>query len=79
MCKWGWDTIEYVKIPADLSHTGEPRWKFLGVDSCIAPIVRALQCAGIDMRSSCCGHGERDGEIILADGRRLVIKGGSHD
>ena len=63
-----------VKIPADLSSTGRTKWKFAQVDKCIAPIVRALQQAGIDMRGSCCGHGEVDGDIHLQDGRVLVLK-----
>lgn len=74
MCKWGTDTNVRVKMPADLSHTGEERWDYKGIDSCIAPIVKALQEGGVDMRSSCCGHGKADGEISLADGRTLVVK-----
>jgi len=76
MCKWGTDTVVRVKMPADLSHTGEERWADKGIDSCIAPIVKALQEGGIDMRSSCCGHEKRDGEISLADGRTLVVRVG---
>jgi len=63
-----------VKIPADLSHTGKVSWKRMKIDRCIARIVRALQGSGIDMRGSCCGHGERDGDIHLQDGRILIIK-----
>ena len=63
-----------VKIPADLSHTGKAYWKVAGIDYCIAPIVKALQDAGIDMRGSCCGHGEGEGTILLQDKRVLVIK-----
>jgi hypothetical protein len=74
MCEHGDETLVRVKIPADLSCTGAEKWKTVGIDQCIAPIVRALQSAGIDMRGSCCGHGE-DGEILLADGRRLVVRG----
>ena len=65
MCSWG-DTLPVlVKIPADLSATSEEYWKVKQIDSCIAPIVRGLQEAGIDMRSSCCGHGKARAEIIL--------------
>ena len=62
-----------VKIPADLSSTGVAKWKRAQIDACIAPIVRALQTAGIDMRGSCCGHGEGEGDIHLQDGRALFI------
>jgi hypothetical protein len=74
MCEWGTDTLVPVKIAPDLSHTGESYWKLMGIDSCIADLVRALQEGGINMRSSCCGHGKSNGEIILADGRTLEIK-----
>lgn len=73
MCKWGTTTLVRVKIPADLSCDGKEKWKDCGIDSCIAPIVAALQAAGIDMRGSCCGHGKREGEIELEDGRGLLI------
>jgi len=61
-----------VKIPADLSYTGNERQKDAKIDSCIADIVEALQAAGIDMRASCCGHGKQ-GSILLQDGRKLII------
>lgn len=73
MCRWGTETIVRVKIPADLSHTGQAYWKNCGVDACIADLVRALQEGGIDMRGSCCGHGREPGRIDLADGRTLII------
>lgn len=74
MCEWGNTTKVWVKIPEDLSHTGREYWKYASIDSCIAPIVRALQETGIDMRSSCCGHFKSPGEIILQDGRVLKVE-----
>lgn len=74
MCKWGTETELLVTIPAHLSHTSQVRQAVKGIDSCIAEIVRALNEGGITTISSCCGHGKRDGEIQLADGRVLVIK-----
>lgn len=62
-----------VKIPADLSHTGKAYWKDAKIDACIADIVDALQASGIDMRGSCCGHGNWE-EIFLQDGRVLMIQ-----
>lgn len=62
-----------VKIPPDLSHTGESYWKDIEIDACIADIVDALQSGGINMRGSCCGHGGW-GEIFLEDGRVLMIQ-----
>lgn len=43
------------------------------VDSCIAPLVRALNDAGMTTVASCCGHGRRPGNIALADGRECVL------
>ena len=74
MCKQGNNILVKVKIPADLSHTGKIHWKRMAIDKCIAPIVRALQKDGIDMRGSCCGHNERNGYITLQDKRTLIIK-----
>lgn len=73
MCAWGTTTPVWVRVPADLSHTGQLRWKLAQIDSCIAPIVRALQTRGVDMRGSCCGHGESDGSIELQDGAVIVV------
>ena len=74
MCEWGIYTEVSVKIPADLSYNGREYWTTKKIDKCIAPIVKALQEGGIDMRGSCCGHGKGDGEILLQDGRVLIIK-----
>lgn len=73
MCKWGTYKLVWVKIPADLGHSGRAYWKQAKIDACIAPLVKALQRAGIDMRGSCCGHGERNGDIHLQDGRAIII------
>ena len=74
MCQWGTNERIELSIPADLSHTGRPIVRTVGVDSCIASIVKALSKAGIRTRGSCCGHGKGDGSIVLQDGRELVIK-----
>ena len=61
-----------VKIPADLSGTGKVKWKNAKIDVCLAPIIKALQAGGIDMKSCCCGHGDF-GNIQLQDGRMMLI------
>ncbi len=76
MCKHGTDTLVRVKIPAHLSHTGKVRWDEKGIDACIAKIVGALTKGGLWPIQSCCGHGEREGRIDLADGRVLRIERG---
>lgn len=67
-----------VKIPTDLSSTKRGKWRVCNIDKCVAPLVEALQNANIDMRGSCCGHGEMNGDIHLQDGRVLVIKSGKY-
>jgi len=73
MCEWGNTERVRVLIPADLACDGAEKWKDAEIDACIAPLVRALQQGGINMRGSCCGHGKVLGHIDLADGRGLVI------
>lgn len=78
MCKWGTVSPVQVKIPADLACSGEEHWKEAKIDSCIAPLVDALQRGGIDMRGSCCGHAKTFGSIDLQDGRMLLILSREH-
>jgi hypothetical protein len=44
-----------------------------GIDECIKPIVEALNTAGVETVASCCGHGNTNGNIALADGREIII------
>jgi len=74
MCKWGTDELVEVTIPAELSYTGNERKKMVGIDQCIAPIIKALNEAGIRTDYSCCGHGDKEGVILLHDERVLMIK-----
>jgi len=62
-----------VHIDADLACEGKEKWKFVKIDKCIVPLVKALQTGGINMRASCCGHGRDIGSIDLSDGRKLLI------
>jgi hypothetical protein len=74
MCAHG-DTVTLaVTVDASLSWEGVTVVKRKRVDRCIAPIVTALELAGIHMLGSCCGHGRSEGEILLTDGRTLVIR-----
>lgn len=73
MCKHGDETTCRVLMPATLSHTGEPRWCDKGIDTCLAPLVDALNAAGIYTANCCCGHGAGGGSIMLHDGRELLI------
>lgn len=73
MCTHGDEVILLVPMPAHLSYTAALRWDYKGVDTCIAPIVQALNDAGIYTANSCCGHGQSEGTIHLHDGRVLRI------
>jgi len=73
MCKHGDTECVRVRIPADLSGTGQARWKHAAIDACIADLVRALQIGEIHTCASCCGHGRMCGNICLQDGRVLLV------
>ena len=47
--------------------------KVYGIDWCIHHIVAALNAGGVRTSASCCGHGRMNGNIILEDGRVLII------
>jgi hypothetical protein len=66
MCEWG--KCEQVRLfrPNKKGRTHVP------VDSCIAPIVQALQDAGIDTIASCCGHGKIPGSILFRDDDKIM-------
>lgn len=74
MCTHGTTVRVAVTVDARLSHSGRTEIKVKPIDSCIAPIVAALEAAGVHMFGSCCGHGRSDGEILLVDGRKLVVR-----
>ena len=44
------------------------------IDWCIHRIVAALNAGGVRTVASCCGHDKMDGNIILEDGRVLIIR-----
>ena len=67
MCKWGIETK--LMLPRANGNI-----KPVGIDSCIASIVEALNKNGVRTIASCCGHGKIDGSIILADGRELLVR-----
>jgi hypothetical protein len=73
MCEWGTTTEMEVTIPAHLSYTGQARRKMVGIDSCVASIVAALNAGGVPTVASCCGHGKRPGNVALGDGRELIV------
>lgn len=44
------------------------------IDYCIHRIVSALNAANISTVASCCGHQKLRGNIVLEDGRTLLIQ-----
>ena len=66
MCEWG-DTVS-VSVRRPKERPGNAL-----IDRCIAPLVHALNQGGFITTASCCGHGNRPGNIVLADGSELVI------
>lgn len=74
MCEHGRTTEVVVRIPPELSNTGEPLWVAKPIDSCIARIVEALNEGGVRTIASCCGHGRAPGSIVLEDGRELLVR-----
>ena len=73
MCKHG-DTvfIPIEKFPATYGKTYSGK-TMIEIDQCIAGIVLALNGGGVYTIASCCGHGKGPGDIMLADGRKLII------
>jgi len=73
MCEHG-DTVTVpLWISPGYSSTGYWKHKQVKVDSCISELVKALNAKRIYTVGSCCGHGKAPGEIILLDGRKLMI------
>jgi tRNA(Phe) wybutosine-synthesizing methylase Tyw3 len=68
MCKWG--TYKRLKLLKPKKYS---KRKFAYIDSCIFPIVKALNKAKIETLASCCGHNRGLGSIMLVDGRELLI------
>ena len=73
MCEQGvYDEVEVFVYGINAAE-GKDKFKLAKIDRCIAPIIRALQDAKIWTTSCCCGHGKREGEILLLDGRALIV------
>lgn len=62
-----------VHVDADLSYTGRERWAVKKIDRCVAPWVSYFQSLDINMRCSCCAHGNGPMEIVLSSGGVIKI------
>ncbi len=74
MCEWG-DTVEMrLPISANKSHTGQRRMKDnVGIDRCLAPLIKLLNDNGFETEECCCGHGKGLGYIGFVDGTCFVL------
>lgn len=68
MCEQNIDAVQ-----VNLARMREDGRTHAPVDPCIAPIVQALNDAGLPTRASCCGHGKQPGRITLWDGREIFL------
>lgn len=59
MCQWGTDAIVTLAHPMEVSGRTE-----ITVDACLAPLVQALNDAGVHTLGCCCGHGHAAGSIL---------------
>ena len=73
-CRCSETELVEVLIADDLSCTGKGGMKKSKIDKCIAPLVKELQAWGVNMRSSCCGHGETFGHVVFADGNEIKLR-----
>ena len=68
-----------VPVSARKSYTGKKRMKMMGIDACLAPIVKALLDAGIETEECCCGHGKGPGYLALMDDRCFILVNGKEE
>ena len=72
------DECDYCDSAGGKKTYANQRWLPIGnkvvlIDHCIHQLVAALNAGSVHTFSSCCGHRETPGSIILEDGRVLMI------
>lgn len=67
------DDHNAVNVQVRMLGAPHDEFKIKPIDRCIAPIVSALVEGGVDTAASCCGHGKGPGNILLHDGRALLV------
>jgi len=68
------DETNHPTLPVFCKCSASDTGMVIEIDACIAPLVEALQKAGIYTLTSCCGHGKEDGYILLENGGLTVWK-----
>jgi hypothetical protein len=43
------------------------------IDRCIHQLIAALNAGGVETVACCCGHGDKVGNILLGDGRTILV------
>ena len=61
MCKWR--TYKHLVINGRIRD----------IDSCIYDFVKMLNDNGFTTKACCCGHGNIPANIVLSDGREIII------
>lgn len=72
MCKSHGGTYKG-NLPVKLAHPKSNGKQEAHVDACIQPLVQAINDAGFQTLNCCCGHGFLPTDIILEDGREVII------
>ena len=75
MCKWRTTTVLSVpvSIPSESSDAEKIEWKDVPIDSCIVPLIKIFNDAGMYTKYSCCGHEKTAGYIFFHDGRIMLL------
>lgn len=62
-------TTPEVKMKHLVSVTpdGEPSYKDVVIDACIAPVIKVLWESGVNTLGSCCGHNKNNPSIVLGE------------
>lgn len=64
MCRHG--TLKTIHVIRRNNDDIPDGWHEIRVDACIADYVQAMNDLGIVTVGCCCGHGERQGEVLIA-------------
>ena len=71
MCEHGTDRLVDQSLLPGVDYLDKD--KEVHIDECIADLVLALNRGGAYTIACCCGHKHPPGEILLKDGRTLLI------
>ena len=67
MCAWGINrpvTLAYQMLVSGRTE--------VDVDACLAPLIQALNDAGVQTVGCCCGHGRGQGSVLIQQDARII-------